>query len=225
MTLTHPHQQQPAYGAPPAAGQVGGAPLPPPQGGEFAGQHHHNVDSSYDARGQHKVYSSGVAHHNNTLGHSQGLQYEMAHHPSNEGPVEKLKHHFSGEQSQNPNNGGGFGAGYTGTDHGHSNIHPQPHGHGHGNSGVNESARVASGAHVGQAGVGAGTTDTGSHHHTGSHHDQTAHKPSVGEKISGSADVLIGKLTQNDAKIAQGEAKKTFGKDALAEDRSRNTMA
>ncbi|SCV70509.1 BQ2448_1903 [Microbotryum intermedium] len=223
MTLTHPHQQQPAYGAPPAAGQVGGAPPPQPHSGEFAGQHHYNVDGSYGGPGQQQAFGLGVVHDN--LAHPQGHQHETAHNPSNEGPVDRLKHHFSGEHSQNPSNGGGFGAGYTGTDHGHSNIHPQPHGHGHGQSVVPEPAYGASGPHAGQAGVGAGSAPTGAHYGAGSRHDQTAHKPSVGDKISGSADVLIGKLTKNDAKVAQGEAKKTFGKDGLAEDQSMNTIA
>jgi len=44
---------------------------------------------------------------------------------------------------------------------------------------------------------------------TGSHSAAVPHKPTVGEKLSGTAEKLVGKLTSNPAKVAEGEAKAT----------------
>ncbi|KAI5478163.1 hypothetical protein MNV49_005427 [Pseudohyphozyma bogoriensis] len=44
----------------------------------------------------------------------------------------------------------------------------------------------------------------------------TVPKPSVGDKISGSIEVMVGKATHNPMKIQEGEIKKTQGKAGLA---------
>ncbi|KAI5478211.1 hypothetical protein MNV49_005378 [Pseudohyphozyma bogoriensis] len=69
-------------------------------------------------------------------------------------------------------------------------------------------------------GAGAGHLAENHHEHHAAHHGApgsttttttTTTKPSVGQKIAGNAEVLVGKATHNPAKIQEGEIKKTGG--------------
>ncbi|BGP56339.1 hypothetical protein JCM8202_000386 [Rhodotorula sphaerocarpa] len=89
--------------------------------------------------------------------------------------------------------GAPMGSHETGHHHGGNHGHHGDHGHhggDHGHHGGN-------GAHHGDG-----------HHHTGAEHT----KPSMGDKIGGKIDVMMGKATHNQGKVAQGEIKQTEGK-------------
>ncbi|GAA5841361.1 hypothetical protein JCM11251_006162 [Rhodosporidiobolus azoricus] len=56
--------------------------------------------------------------------------------------------------------------------------------------------------------------------HSGAHgaqmHEGAAHKPTIGDKVFGAVESLVGKVTGNPAKVEEGNLKKTEGKEAAA---------
>ncbi|GAA6022656.1 hypothetical protein JCM10207_008569 [Rhodosporidiobolus poonsookiae] len=87
----------------------------------------------------------------------------------------------------------------------HDPAAPNPgHSSGHGSSAGHSSTAASSNPHS-HSGPGSTATST------------SEHKPSMGDKISGALEAVVGKVTGNHAKVAEGQIRKTEGKEAALE--------